>query len=186
MAKTVYLIDGHAQIYRAYYAPFRVLTSPTGEPTRATYVFCQMLLNLIRDRRPDYLVMVLDADERKLHRRQIYPEYKAHREPPPEDLAPQETRIIEVLQTAGVPLLRREGFEADDIIATLVRRLADEQFQIFVVSRDKDLDQLLGERVALYDPLKSEIITADRLPELKGWRPEQAIEIGRASCRERV
>jgi DNA polymerase-1 len=176
MARTLYIIDGHAQIYRAYYAPFRNLTSPAGEPTRATYVFCQMLLNLVRDRKPDYLLMVLDADESKLHRRQIYPAYKANREPPPEDLLPQEQRIMSILQAARVPLFQQEGFEADDIIATLVRRLAGEELDIFVVSRDKDLDQLLGPNVALYDPMKDEVVTAERLPELKGWTPEQAID----------
>ncbi len=176
MPPTVYLIDGHAQIYRAYYAPFRDLSSPAGEPTRATYVFCQMLLNLIRDRRPDYLAMVLDADERKLFRRKIYPEYKAHREPPPEDLAPQERRIVSILERAGVPILRVEGYEADDIIATLVGRLAGEKLDVFVVSRDKDLEQLLSARVSLYDPMKDEVITPQRLEETKGWRPEQAIE----------
>lgn len=176
MPKTVYLIDGHAQIYRAYFAPFRNLTSPTGEPTRATYVFWQMLLNLIRDRKPDYLAMVLDADERKLLRRQVYPEYKAHREPPPEDMAPQEERIVALLAAAGVPLLRMEGYEADDIIATLVERLAGQGFQVFIVSRDKDLDQLLADGVALFDPMKNETITADQLMKLKGWRPEQAVE----------
>lgn len=176
MPKTLYIIDGHAQIYRAYFAPFRTLNAPSGEPTRATHVFCQMLLNMLRDRRPDYLVMVLDADERKLLRRQIYPNYKAHRDPPPEDLAPQEDRIISVLAAAGVPMLRREGFEADDIIATLVKRLASQELDIFVVSRDKDLDQLLRDGVSLYDPMKDEVITADGLFELKGWRPEQAVE----------
>lgn len=176
MPKTLYVIDGHAQIYRAYYAPFRPLNSPTGEPTRATYVFCQMLLNLLRDRRPDYLVMALDADETKLLRRQIYPEYKAHREPPPEDLGPQEERIIRILEAAGVPLLRQEGHEADDLIATLVRRLAGPELRVCVVSRDKDLEQLLGEYVYLYDPLKDEEITAERLVNVKGWRPEQAID----------
>jgi DNA polymerase-1 len=176
MPKTLYIIDGHAQLYRAYYAPFRSLNSPTGEPTRATYVFCQMLLNLLRDRKPDYLVMVLDADESKLLRRRIYPAYKAQRPPPPEDLLPQEQRIVSILQTARVPLLRQEGFEADDIIATLVRRLAGAELETFVVSRDKDLDQLLCDHVALYDPMKNEVVTAERLLALKGWRPEQAID----------
>jgi DNA polymerase-1 len=176
MSKTLYLIDGHGQIYRAYYAPFRDLTSPSGEPTRATYVFCQMLLNLIRDRRPDYLAVALDADETKLHRRQLYPDYKAHREPPPEDLPPQETRIMSILQAASIPLLRVEGYEADDILATLVRRLAGPDLQVYIVSRDKDLEQLLGPHVALYDPFKDEVITPERLRELKGWGPEQAIE----------
>jgi DNA polymerase-1 len=176
VAKTIYLIDGHSQIYRAYYAPFRNLSSPTGEPTRATYVFCQMLLNLIRDYAPDYLVMVLDADESKLLRKGVYPEYKAHRPPPPEDLLPQERRIVSLMQSARVPLLRAEGFEADDIIATLTRRFASDELQVCIVSRDKDLDQLLGRNVTLFDPMKDEVITAERLVELKGWRPEQAID----------
>jgi DNA polymerase-1 len=182
MAKTLYLIDGHAQIYRAYFAPFRPLTSPTGEPTRATYIFCQMLLNLIRDRRPDYLVMVLDADESKLLRRRIYPEYKAHREPPPEDLPAQERRIVSILEAAGVPILVREGYEADDIIATLVWRYGRtdaapaEPLDIFIVSRDKDLDQLLGPRITLFDPMKGEVVTAESLLEAKGWRPDQATD----------
>jgi DNA polymerase-1 len=176
VAKTLYLIDGHSQIYRAYYAPFRNLSSPTGEPTRATYVFCQVLLNLIRDCKPDYLAMVLDADESKLKRRSIFPEYKANRNPPPEDLAPQERRIISIIQTARVPLLRQEGFEADDIIATLTRRWASADVKVCIVSRDKDLDQLLGSHVTLFDPMRDEVISAERLRELKGWGPEQAID----------
>jgi DNA polymerase-1 len=177
MAESLYIIDGHAQIFRAYYAPFRNLTSPAGEPTRATYVFCQMLLNLIRDRQPDRLVMVLDADESKLERRKIYPDYKAQREPPPEDLHPQEQRIIAVLRAAQVPLLQRVGHEADDIIATLVRQYAGAGHEIVLVSRDKDLEQLLGPHVMMYDPLKSEEITPESLREKKGWSPEQAIEV---------
>ena len=176
MPKTLYIIDGHSQIYRAYYARLGNLTSPAGEPTRATFVFCQMLLNLIRDRRPDYLAMVLDADESKLIRRQWYPEYKAHREPPPEDLPPQERRIVSVLQAARVPLLRQEGYEADDIIATLARRLASSELQVMVVSRDKDLEQLITDHILLYDPMKDEVIDERRLVETKGWRPSQAIE----------
>ena len=176
MPKTLYLIDGHAQIYRAYFAPCRNLTSPAGEPTRATYVFWQMLLNLIRDRKPDYLAMVLDADERKLLRLKIYPDYKARREPPPEDMASQEERIVALLAAAGVPVLRMEGYEADDIIATLVARLAEPDLQVYIVSRDKDLDQLLADGVALFDPMKGETITADQLMTLKGWRPDQAID----------
>jgi len=117
MPRTLYLIDGHAQIYRAYYAPFRDLTSPSGEPTRATYVFFQMLLSLVRSRRPDYLAVVLDADESKLLRKQLYPQYKANRDPAPEDLETQERRIIALLDAAGVPMLRLTGYEADDIMA---------------------------------------------------------------------
>ncbi|MFQ6048906.1 MAG: ribonuclease HI, partial [Phycisphaerae bacterium] len=87
--KSLYLIDGHGQIYRCYYAPFRELTSPTGEPTKATYVFCQMLLNLASQRRPDYLAMVMDVPTETLQRRQSYQAYKAQRPPMPDALAPQ-------------------------------------------------------------------------------------------------
>ena len=176
MPRTLYLIDGHAQIYRAYYAPFRELSAPSGEPTRATHVFCQMVLNLLRDRRPDYLALVLDVADETVFRREIYPEYKAGREPPPEDLPRQAERIVSILEAAGVPILRQERFEADDIMATLIRRFDDPDLHIYLVSRDKDLEQLISDRVRLYDPLKDEVITPERLYELKGWRPQQAIE----------
>lgn len=176
MAKSLYLIDGHAQIYRAYYAPFGQLTSPSGEPTRATHVFCQMLLNLIRDRRPDYLVMVMDTSDETVFRRDIYPAYKAQREPPPEDLPVQADRIVSILEAAGIPILRKERYEADDIIATLVRQYAGEEVHTYVVSRDKDLEQLLSDRVTMFDPLKGVEITAAGLLALKGWTPAQAID----------
>ncbi len=176
MAKSLYIIDGHSQIYRAYFARMPDFTAPSGEPTRATYVFSQMLLNLLRDRQPDYLAVTLDADERKLHRKQLFPDYKAQREAPPEDLLPQEQRIIAILDAAGVPMLRLEGYEADDIAATLVRQLAGPDLDVFLVSRDKDLEQLLGPHVALYDPMKDELITGDNLPDKKGWTPAQAID----------
>ncbi|MEW6251941.1 MAG: 5'-3' exonuclease H3TH domain-containing protein, partial [Planctomycetota bacterium] len=199
MPRSLYIIDGHSQIFRAYYAPFRTLTSPTGEPTRATYVFCQMLLNLIRDRRPDYLVMVLDAERALAPRRAIYPEYKATRQQAPEDLGPQERRIISILETANVPILQLPGWEADDVIATLVKHfagapapaitsqpsatqppappaVAEPELEVYLVSRDKDLDQLLRPAVAMYDPMKEELITAERLPDLKGWTPAQAVD----------
>lgn len=176
MPRSLYLVDGHAQIFRAYYAPFGNLTSPTGEPTRATHVFFQMLLNLLRDRRPDYLAVALDVSDETSFRRQIDPQYKANRDAAPEDLHPQIERIIAVLDAVGVPMLRLPGFEADDILATLVQRLAGPDLDVFLVSRDKDLDQLLRPHVALYDPMKDELITHDRLLELKGWTPQQAVE----------
>ena len=122
MAQTLYLIDGHAQIFRAYYAPFPDLNSPSGEPTKAVHVFCRMLFNLIRDRQPDHLVMVMDVDDKTVFRRDLYPDYKANREAAPEDLGPQIGRIVQILEAGGVPILRRSGFEADDILATICER----------------------------------------------------------------
>ncbi|QOJ13608.1 MAG: DNA polymerase I [Planctomycetia bacterium] len=178
MTRSLYIIDGHAQIYRAYFAPFGNLSSPTGEPTRATHVFYQMLINLVRDRKPDYVAMVLDSDEDKLERKRLYPAYKEHRDPAPEDLPIQSRRIVQILEALRMRTLRQTGHEADDIIATLCAQLtaAAPDLHVYIVSRDKDLEQLLSDRVSLFDPLKNEVTTPERLLETKGWTPEQAVE----------
>jgi 5'-3' exonuclease len=88
MAKTFYIIDGHAQIFRAYFAPFRELSSPTGEPTKATYVFTQTLINLALQRKPDYLAMVIDTGDEDVFRKSVFPAYKANRPPIPPDFLP--------------------------------------------------------------------------------------------------
>ena len=177
MAKSFYIVDGHWQIFRAYYSPFRDLSSPGGEPTRATYVFTSMLLKLIAEHRPDYLAVALDSKREHLERTQIYPEYKAQRAQPPEDLAPQVERIVQIIQAMGVPVLQKQGAEADDIIATLCRRLTGQDMRVVLVSRDKDLEQLIAPGVVLYDPTREEEIDAARLEELKGYRPEKAVEV---------
>ncbi len=177
MAESLYLLDGHAQIYRAYYAPFRDLTSPSGEPTRATYVFFSMLFNLIKDRQPTCLVMAMDCADSTESRREIYPDYKTNREPPPDDLLPQIDRIASMLEAIGVPVLTAAGFEADDILATLAKRFKNLDLDIFLVSKDKDLEQLITDRVRLYDPAKDEVIDAAALQAGKGYSPEQAIEV---------
>lgn len=176
MAKRFFIIDGHAQIYRAYYAPFRDLQSPSGEPTRATYVFSQMLINLLRDQRPDYLAMVLDVSDATVFRVELDAAYKATREPPPEDLPPQMERIIGLVGAAGIPILRKQRFEADDLIATLVRRHAGAALDVVLVSKDKDLEQLLGPHVSLYDPNKGDFVTPESMRAAKGYGPELAVE----------
>jgi DNA polymerase-1 len=177
MSKTLYLIDGHAQMFRCYYAPFRDLSSPTGEPTKATYVFSQMLLSLIREKKPTHLAMVIDLAGKKTFRDEIYADYKANREPPPEDFAPQEKRILQIVEAAGVPVLSLPGFEADDVIATLVERARGRDVDVYLVSKDKDLEQLLSDRVRMYDPNKDEVIDVERMLREKGYGPQQAIEV---------
>jgi len=177
MPKSLYIIDGHAQIYRSYYAPFRPLNAPSGEPTRATYVFFSTLFNLLRERKPDYLAMALDVSDATVFRCDLYPEYKAHRDPPPEDLPPQADRIVQIVERMGIPILRREGFEADDLMATLARRLAGEDLHVYLVSRDKDLEQLITDRVFLFDLTKNETIDRAYLLENKGYAPEQVVDV---------
>jgi DNA polymerase-1 len=177
MPKTLYLLDGHYQIYRAFYGLPQQLSSPTGEPTGATHVFCSMLFSLIQKRRPDYLAMVMDVSDETVFRRDLDPNYKAHRDPAPEALHVQADRIVSILSALRVPIYRLPRFEADDLIATIVERLRDEDVRIYIVSRDKDLEQLLSDRVRLFDPGKDAEMDVAALWEAKGYTPEQAVEV---------
>jgi DNA polymerase-1 len=178
MPKSFYIIDGHAQIYRAYFAPFRDLTSPTGEPTRATFVFTQMLLNLVEKRKPDYLAMVIDdASEVAVFRKEILPEYKANRAKRPDDFNPQEERILHIVRDAGVPIFVKPGFEADDVIATMADRLCDQDYEIFLVSKDKDLRQMLNDCTKMYDPATDAVMDPAAMEQKLGYRPDEAIEV---------
>jgi DNA polymerase-1 len=178
MGRSFYIIDGHAQVFRAYYAPFGGnLTSPSGEPTKATYVFCSMLFNLLREKKPDYLAVAFDVRDSSAPRQKIYPDYKSSREATPEDLIPQIDRIQHILEAAGIPTLMAPGYEADDIMATLAARDLPEDLHLYLVSKDKDLEQLLNHQVSLYDPGKDEVIDPADLEAKKGYRPDQAVEI---------
>ncbi len=175
--KTFYLIDGHAQLFRAYYAPFRDLTSPAGEPVKAVYVFTQMLLNIIRNEHPDYLAVAFDVSDSTTLRKGWYPEYKANRERSPEDLQVQYERIREVIEAFGVPVFELEGYEADDLIATIAERLKGEEVELRIGSKDKDLHQVLSHKVKLWDPSKGDLLDDELLRAEKGYAPEQAVEI---------
>jgi len=177
MPKTLYLIDAYYQIYRAFFSLRRPFTSPTGEPTGATHVFCMMLQNLIRQHKPDYLAVAMDVSDETVFRRDIDPEYKATRDPAPEELPIQATRVIDILEALGVPILRVPGFEADDLMATIAERTRSDDVQVVLVSRDKDLEQLVSDRVHLFDPLKEVVIDPASLLEEKGYTPGQAIEV---------
>src|ERR1700712_873732 len=158
MPKSFYIIDGHAHIYRAFFAPFRDLTSPSGEPTKATFVFTQRLLNLIEQRKPDYLAMVIDAGDETVFRKDIFPEYKANRKSRPDDFLPQEQRIISIVGDVGIPIFVKGGFEADDLMATMATRLSGQGYEVFMVSSDKDLRQVINEHVKMYDAYTDEVI----------------------------
>ncbi len=175
--KSFYIIDGHAHIYRAYFAPFRDLTSSTGEPVKATYVFTQMLLNLIDQRKPDYLAMVIDAGDETVFRKAIAPDYKATRQARPSDFFPQEQRILRIVKDAGIPIFVKGGFEADDLIATMAHRLCDKGYSTFMVTKDKDLRQILNDCTFMYDVQGDEVIDAKKLEEKVGYRPDEAIEV---------
>ncbi len=181
MARRLYLIDGYAQFFRAYHAIRSGLTSPvTNEPTNMTFGFVGMMLKILRDERPDYLALVLDVSgDRGTFRSQIYPEYKAHRPPTPQDFSPQVERCLSLMPLFGVPTYGCEGMEADDVIATIVRRMraSEPDLDIRIVSKDKDLGQLVDEHVRLYDVHTGQSLGTEELFEKKGIRPSQVVDM---------
>ena len=177
MTQTLYIIDGHAQIFAAYFAQLGTqLTSPAGEPTKATYVFTNMLLKLIADQKPDKLVVALDAPG-PTFRHDIYADYKANRPEAPEDLPVQIARIKQILGAMNIATFSKEGFEADDLIGTISRQASSRGFQVFICSRDKDLEQLIDDQVVMLDPRDGKITDAPTLLEAKGIRPDQVVDV---------
>jgi len=192
---TLYLIDGYAQFFRAYHAIRTPMTSPvTKEPTNMTFGFIGMLLKLLRAQepgllaagRPDYLAVTIDvSDDRGTFRSDLYPDYKANRPPPPEDLFPQVDRCLRMLKDIGVPVIGAARYEADDVVATIVDRLGKQHpdLAIRIVSKDKDLKQLLdgrgqgAGRVALFDIHTDQAITEASLLADTGLRPAQIVDM---------
>ncbi|MHC5026888.1 MAG: DNA polymerase I [Planctomycetota bacterium] len=178
---TLYLIDGHAQFFRAYHAIRTAMSSPvTGEPTNLVYGFVGMLLKLLKDYGPEYLAVVIDVSgDRESFRSQLDPQYKANRESAPDDFHPQVERCVSLLQEMGVPVLGQEGVEADDVIATLARRLRRERpdLNIRIISRDKDLTQLVEDGVEMLDPHKDELVTPSSIFKTEGVEPKHVVEI---------
>lgn len=162
-------------MFRAYYAPFRELTTPDGRNVKAAYVFTQLLLSLLQ-KEPEFFAVAFDVSDETTFRKDAYDAYKANREASPEDLGTQFAMVREVLGAMGVQIFERQGFEADDLIATIAKQLPDD-VQLRIVSKDKDLHQILTERVGLYDPKDGALLLGTDLLEAKGYTPEQAVEV---------
>jgi DNA polymerase-1 len=174
--KKLYIIDGHAHIYSAYYAPMRPLTGPSGEPTKAVFVFTTAMLGLIDRAKPDMLVVTMDSKTPSF-RTKMYKEYKAHRPPMPEDLPGQIGRIEQILEAMNIPMLRVDGWEADDLIGTLAREATEKGIDAYICSKDKDMLQLLNQHVVAYD-IKTDTVTDTKaLHEKMGLTPEQIIDM---------
>ena len=178
---TLWLIDGYAQFFRAFHAIRTDMRSPvTSEPTNMTYGFVDMLLKLLTVHRPEHLAVILDVSgDRGTFRSEIYPDYKANRDAPPSELAPQVDRCLSLLGELGIPVYGSEGFEADDVIATIARRMRREHddLEVRIVSKDKDLQQLLDDRVRMVDVHKDTSIGPDDLEADKGIRPDQVVDM---------
>jgi DNA polymerase-1 len=177
----LWIIDGHAQFFRAYHALRPGMRSPiTNEPTHMVFGFTGLLLKLLRERRPAHLVLVIDAaGDRGTFRSEIYPAYKAHREPAPQDFGPQVERCVQLCRLLGIPVVAVPRVEADDAIATLVRRVRRRhpQWPVRILSRDKDLGQVLDDHTLLVDGQTGTEMDAATLWEAKGIRPAQVVDM---------
>jgi DNA polymerase I len=176
----VFLVDGSSYIFRAYHALPPLTRKSDGLQLNAVYGFCNMLWKLLRDmkpeERPTHLAVVFDKSEHTF-RNKLYPDYKAHRPDAPDDLIPQFKFIREAVRAFDLPCLEQAGFEADDLIATYVRE-ADEAGAIAtIVSSDKDLMQLVTDRITMYDTMKDRRIGPAEVIEKFGVPPDKVIEV---------
>jgi len=170
--KRLVLIDGMSHIYRAYYA-IPKLSNSKGIPTNAVYGFISMLRKLIEDEAPDYIGVAFDLEGPTV-RHEKYEAYKATRKPMPEDLVLQLPYIRRVCEVFRVPVISRQGYEADDVIGTLARKAAETGLTSIVVSGDKDMLQLVDENTVVLDPMKSQkIVDAQKVVEKLGITPER-------------
>ncbi len=170
-----YIIDGNSYIYRAFYA-IRGLTTSSGMPTNAVFGFATMLMKVVKEQEPAYLAVAFDP-KGPTRRHGEFKGYKAHRPPMPRDLVPQVPFIHRLVEAFRIPLFIKEGQEADDVIATLTRVAVARHMDVVIVSGDKDLLQLVGPGVAVYDSLKEKTYGPAEVEERFGVPPERVVEI---------
>jgi len=178
--RTLYLIDAYAQIFRAYYAIRGGMHSPvTGEATHAVFGMTGMLFKLLSQYKPEFVAVALDAPG-KTFRDEMYAEYKATRNATPDDLSSQVPRIFELIENLGIPIISKPGLEADDVMAIITCQvLKDPEYsdvQVRLVSKDKDLEQLLTDRAAMFDIHTDTTLDVEWLASTKGISPQQVID----------
>ena len=178
-----YLIDGSGYIFRAYYALPPLSRKSDGLPTGAVSGFCSMLFKLLEDSRaddsihkPTHFAVIFDS-ARKNFRNDIYSEYKANRAEAPDDLAPQFEYIRKSVEAFNLPSIELINYEADDLIATYAKKITSAGAKVTVISSDKDLMQLVSDKIRLYDPMKSKVIGEKEVLEKFGVKPSQVIDV---------
>src|SRR5471032_454291 len=188
-AVRLYLIDGSGFIFRAFHALPPLTRKSDGLPVGAVAGFCNMLWKLLVDMKaapdaPTHLAVVFDKSEITF-RNKLYADYKAHRPPPPEDLVPQFPLMREATLAFGVPCLELGGYEADDIIAAYACKVRDGGGEVVIVSSDKDLMQLVGDRVTMLDTMKNVRIGLPEVFDKFGVTPDKVVDV-QALCGDSV
>ena len=168
------LIDGSSYIFRAFYA-IGHLSNSKGLPTNAIYGFTQMLLKVLKENHPDYLIVALDS-KAPTFRSEVYKEYKANRPAMPEGLTPQIPYIKRIMEAYRIATLEIDGYEADDIIGTVAKGVESE-VDVVIITGDKDILQLVNDRIEVYDTMKEKRFRVEEVIQRFGVRPEQVVEV---------
>jgi len=169
------LVDGSAFIFRAYYA-LPPLTRSDGMPINAVLGYCNMLWRLITDNKSDILLVIFDT-ARKTFRNNIYSEYKANRSEPPDDLKPQFSLVRDATEAFNIFYVEKSGYEADDIIATYATKANSENWNVQIISSDKDLMQLVHDNIYMYDPMKMSVIGEEEVYKKFGVKPDRVRDV---------
>jgi len=166
------LIDGPNYVFRAFHAVKHNLANSKGQPTNAVFGYVQMIRSILKDLMPTHIAVVFDP-KGGTFRNRIYPEYKAHRPPMPEDLAKQWPYIFDVTDAFNLNRICVEDYEADDVIATLARQAEKSGWDVTIVSTDKDLMQLIGERIWMLDTMRRKEYGSEEVLEKWGVYPDR-------------
>jgi DNA polymerase-1 len=172
---TLYLIDGNSYIYRAFYAISGLATSG-GFPTNAIFGFTNMLLKVLREKKPNYFAVIFDSPV-PTERHRIYEAYKAHRPSMPDELRPQIQPIKEIINAFNIPSIELEGYEADDVLGTIAKKAEKEGIDVYIITADKDINQILSPNIKTYDTMRDKITEGKDIMERFGIEPSRFPEI---------
>ena len=175
MPKNFFIIDGHSQLYQSYYA-ISGLTTPSGQPINAVYGFTRMIRKILKEDKPYYMVIAFDS-KGPTFRHKEYKEYKAHRKPTPDDLVSQIPLMFDVIKAYNIPLFAVQGFEADDIIGTISKKVSMENIECTIITTDKDMDQLVDNYIKIFNPRKKDIKDIDKIRNEMGIEPKSFIDV---------
>jgi len=173
-----YLIDSSIYIFRAWYVYDDSITDSNGNPSNAVFGFSDFLYQLIQQKKPEFIACAFDASQTDSYRKGLYPEYKANREPAPEELKVQFQHCRNFCRAVGIAEFGSDRFEADDIIGSLAHRLREQGMAVTIVSADKDLTQLvLGEEDAWWDFARGNVLNSRGVEKQFGVRPDQIADL---------
>lgn len=173
--KKFFLIDGHAQLFQSFYA-IPELTTPAGDPINAVYGFTLMLRKLLKNQNPYYLAIAFDTKSITF-RHKSFKEYKANRKSMPDNLQTQIPLLDRVIEAYDIPTFSLDGFEADDVMGTIANKLTKQSIETILVTKDKDMEQLIDDNVKMFDVKKNSFFDLEMFKAKWGINPLQIIEI---------